>query len=300
MTVEPFIAIPIAIGVLVIGSCIFNVYRRRKVIRYSAVSREELEEKYQRELAKKDAKMQAEVEKRKAQEDNLTKGKPIWFSRYVENGRFKHWVLVIDDTKYELRRDDSNGRYTANVAPWTIDKEKREAAIAERKMPNVDGYYVCLIGWTRKEPQELAMICDEVMTQFGRYNIVWNNCQDFLKTFADRVISEKALDWSWFRDNTKTHYQETQLLKIMTPDEIIAANKAAAQNQLHAHLQHQNQHRIMHNINEMHVQINQQIILQNQINLQNQIQVQNQIQQNQINQQNQMQMQNQIQMQTMG
>ncbi|KAI1196297.1 hypothetical protein F5X97DRAFT_325578 [Nemania serpens] len=242
-----FIAIPIVFVSLIILRGVYVLYRRRHTVKYSALSRKGLEEEYQREVAKKDARMKVEVEKRKAEEDDTTKGKQIWFSRYVQNGRFKHWVIVIEDNKYELRRDDSSGEYTANVASWTIDKEKRAAAIAERKMPDVDGYYICLVGWTKRQPQELKMICDEVMAEFGRYNIVWNNCQNFLQTFADRIISEKAMDWSWFRENTKTEYQEAQALKIPTPDEIIAANRAAAQQQLNA----QNQQQIHRNLHAM-------------------------------------------------
>ncbi|KAI1162954.1 hypothetical protein F5B18DRAFT_359262 [Nemania serpens] len=281
-----FIAIPIVFVSLIVLRGIYILYQRRHTVKYSAISRKGLEEEYQREVAKKDAWMKVEVEKRKAEEDDATKGKQIWFSRYVQNGRFKHWVVVVEDTKYELRRDDSSGKYMANVASWTIDKEKREAAIAERKMPDVDGYYICLIGWTIKQPQELKKICDKVMIEFGKYNIVWNNCQNFLQTFADRIISEKAIDWSWFRENTKTEYQEAQALKIPTPDEIIAANRAAAQQQLNA----QNQQQIQHNLHAMSERIH----IQNQINLQNQIQMQNQ---QQIQLQNQIQMQNQIQLQ---
>ena len=78
----------------------------------------------------------------------------------------------------------------------------------------------------KKEPRELKTICDEVMAQFGGYSLIWNNCQHFLKAVSDLVISEEALDWSWFRENTKTEYQEAQALRIPAPDEVIAANRA--------------------------------------------------------------------------
>ncbi|KAF2963786.1 hypothetical protein GQX73_g9786 [Xylaria multiplex] len=263
---------------------LYKCYKRRHTVRYTGLSRKALEDQRQRLVAEKEAKLESEVKKRKAQEDDTTKGKQIWFSRYVQNGRFKHWVLVIEDTKYELRRDDSSGNYTANIASWTIDKEKREAAIAEQKQPHINGYYVCLVGWTTKQPQELKQICEEVMSQFGKYNLVFNNCQNFLKTFADRVISEAALDWAWFRENTKTEYQETQALKIPTPDEIIAANRSAAQQQITAN----NQRQINHNIHMMSeaIHVQSQISLANQLSAMNQqFQIANQNnQQPQINQ----------------
>ncbi|KAI1754884.1 hypothetical protein F4782DRAFT_528236 [Xylaria castorea] len=217
MIYSGFIAIPVVFVSLGVLSGIYRVYRRRHTVTYNAISRQGLKEEYQRQITQKDAWMRAEVEKRKAEEDDTAKGKQIC------------------------------GKYTSNVAPWKIDKEKREAAIAERKMPHVDGYYVCLVGWTKKQPRGLKKICDEVIPQFGKYNIVWNNCQDFLQTFADWTISEKALDWSWFRENTKTEYQEAQALMIPTPDEIIAANRAAAQQQLNT----QNQQQIQRNLDAM-------------------------------------------------
>jgi hypothetical protein len=255
----------------------------RRVVRYDASSRQALEQQYEYLTAQKKARLQAEVQKRKAQEEDTTKGRHVWFSRYVEGGRFKHWVLAIEDTKYELRRDQTTKKYTANVAPWSIDKERREAALAKQHVPDVDGYYICLIGWTQKQPHELKKICDQVMAEFGSYNIVFNNCQKFLKTFADRVISETALDWPWFRENTKTEYQETQALHIATPDEIIAYQRAAEQNMRTARQANQNLMNAMtqhqhHIVNQTH-----HTTIQNQINMQNQQQIlNNQIMQNTV------------------
>ncbi|KAI1327930.1 hypothetical protein F5Y16DRAFT_370176 [Xylariaceae sp. FL0255] len=278
MSVPPeFIAVPVVIGVLFIASCAFNIYRRRHVVRYTAVSRQGLEDEYQRQLSLLDARLRAEVEKRKAEEEDKCKGKRIWFSRYVHNGRFKHWVLIVEDTKYELRRDEDGGNYKANVATWNIDLEKRAMAIAEKKKPDLDGYYIYLIGWTQKQPDQLKAICDNVMEEFGKYNIIFNNCQRFLKSFADRIISEEALDWPWFRENTKTEYQEAQAVKIATPEEIVAANKAAnnaARSQHTNHMRHHHAHHGDHN----QQMLNNQILMQNQINLQNQLNLQNQIQ----------------------
>lgn len=75
------------------------------------------------------------------------------------------------------------------------------------------------------------------MSRFGTYNVIWNNCQDFLQAFADRIISRRAEDWDWFREYTKTEYQEHQALKIPTPEAIITANRAwrEAARCVHAH-----------------------------------------------------------------
>ncbi|KAI1369998.1 hypothetical protein F5Y08DRAFT_7076 [Xylaria arbuscula] len=294
MGAEGYIAIPIVFVAIVFLAGFCRWYRRRNAVAYNGRSRKALEKEYQRQVAKKDEQMRVEVQKRRAEEDDTTRGKQVWFSRYIHNGRFKHWVLIIEGTKYELRRDDSNGTYMANVAPWTIDKERREAAIADEGIPNVDGYYVCLIGWTQREPGELQKICDEVMTEFGKYNLVWNNCQHFLQAFGDRVISAKALDWSWFREYTKTEYQETQALRIPTPDEIIAANRARAQQQLNMQQNNQqNHHRhIQHNVDAMSHQLH--------IHAHSQLQAQQQSLMANIQMQNLQIQQNNIQMQTMG
>ncbi|KAI0410494.1 hypothetical protein F5X98DRAFT_359472 [Xylaria grammica] len=290
MSGTQYVPIPIIFFALILAAGVYKKIKTRRAIGSTGTSEADIREACRRGEAKKEAELEVEVKKRRAEEEDTTKGKHIWFSRCVQHGRFKHWVLGVEDTKYELRRDDASGKYMANVAPWTIDKEKREAALSEQKIPNVDGYYICLIGWTQKQPQELKQICDEVMAQFGTYYLVFNNCQDFLKTFADRIISETALDWEWFRDNTKTGYQETQALKIPTPDEIIAANRSAAQQQINSH----NRHQIHHNMHAM----NQAIHHSSQIGLQNQLASLNQVQNQQVlNQQNQpFQMQNPIMM----
>lgn len=277
MSSNAWIAAFVIIPVLAVCGIVYGCVRRRRRgnVYYTALNdRKALEAEYQRLLQERDQRLAVEVEKRKAQENDTSPGSHVWFSRYVQQGRLKHWVLVIDNTKYELRRDSTTGKFVANVAPWTIDQEKREAALAELKIPAVDGYYICLIGWTQIGSDQLKSISDQVMSQFGRYNMLWNNCQDFLQQFADRIISQKALDWPWFREHSKTEYQANQKLPP-TPDEVIASNANHALGQQNAH----NQQQIQQNINQMNQQmnlqnmqlntqlntINQQMLLQNNI-----------------------------------
>lgn len=242
----------IAVGFTLFGILFtWNYVRAFRKRQYSAGARSyrDLETEYQRLLDERDQRLDVEVRKRKVEEEDSTSGSQIWFSRYVHHGNLKHWVLVVDGSKYELRRDHNTGRYVHHIADWTIDQEKREAALAELKIPETDGYYICLIGWTRLDATQLRDICGQVMGQFGSYNLLWNNCQDFLQQFADRIISKKALDWSWFRMHSKTEYQADQALPP-TPEEIIARQRAMMINQQQ--------------------QANPQQILQNNINLMNQ------------------------------
>lgn len=245
--------------------------------------------------------MQPDVDKRLKEEGDHTRGQQVWFSRYICNGRLRHWVLMTHGNKYELRRSDhipgeaeaggggeeraGSQKFTYHVSPFTIDEQKRSAALAESALPDVDGFYVCLIGWSSKTKAEVDAACRDVQAQFGEYNLLWANCQHFLKELAERIVDAgKASDFGWFASNTKSRYQKTQAL-MPPPLEFL--------------LKMQQQMQAM-----MQTQIaNQQVALQNQlqgqIQQQTQMQIQNQIQlqmQNQI----QMQMQNQMQMQTAG
>ena len=227
--------------------------------------------------------MQPDVEIRLAEEQDRSKGEQVWFSRYISNGRLRHWVLLTHGNKYELRRsenvnDDRNEEragetsFTYHVSPFTIDEEKRNAALAETSLPNVDGFYVCLVGWTRLSKSEVDTACQSVFAEFGEYHLLWKNCQHFLQRLAERIVSAKAADYPWFISNTKTRYQKTQHL-LPPPLEMLM--KSLQQMQMQSQMQVQTQNQL-------------QMQMQNQTQNQMQLQIQNQIQ---------LQMQNQIQQQ---
>ena len=248
--------------------------------------------------------MQPDVERRIREEEDHTRGEQVWFSRYIYNGRLRHWVLMTHGNKYELRRRDNvviderqqqqdgnekerpgEQEFTYHVSPFTIDEEKRKASLAESSLPDVDGFYVCLIGWTTKTKEEVDLTCKAVLQQFGEYSLLWKNCQHFLKTLAEQIIVAKTADYPWFHSNTKTRYQKTQAL-MPPPLEFLLKMQMQMSAMMQAQIQNQTQ-----------MQIQQQI--QQQVQQQIQQQVQNQIQM-QMQNQMQMQMQNQMAMQASG
>lgn len=244
--------------------------------------------------------MQPDVELRLREEEDHTKGQQVWFSRYIYNGRLRHWVLMTHGNKYELRLGENVGKesgeeppgeskFTYHMTPFTIEEEKRKAALAESSLPDVDGFYVCLIGWTTKTKDEVDLACRSASQSFGEYHLLWKNCQHFLRILADQILATKAADYPWFKSNTRTRYQKTQslmppplefLLKMQL--QMTAQMQAQVQNQIQLQTQNQTQNQI-----------------QNQIQMQIQNQIQNQIQ-SQIQNQIQMQVQNQITMQNAG
>ena len=222
--------------------------------------------------------MQPDVQLRLREEGDHTKGQQVWFSRYIHNGRLRHWVLMTHGNKYELRRAENVGdenteerpgesNFTHHVAPFTVDEEKRQAALAENSLPDVDGFYVCLIGWTTKTKDEVDLACRSVFESFGAYHLLWKNCQDFLRLLAEQILVAHAADYPWFKSNTKTRYQKTQSL-MPPPLEFLLKMQMQMSAQMQA----------------------------NQIQMQTQTQIQNQIQ-NQVQMQIQQQIQNQMQMQ---
>lgn len=230
------------------------------------------------------------MELRRQQEQDTTRGERIWFSRYVQNGKLKHWILITHGTKYELRRDrnatSGKSKYIYNIQrPYSLDNahEQLMASLEEMKIPETDGYNICLIGWTKKSREEVDAACALALKEFGEYNLLFNNCQHFLRRLASAILQDKAADHDWFDKNTMTKYQKDTIR--LQPAEVMIAmmvERAAAQMAQQQGQAHHGQNHMSHS--------QQQQLLQTQLQSQLQSQLQNQLQ-NQI--QNTMLMQNQ-------
>ncbi|KAH6894515.1 hypothetical protein B0T10DRAFT_590133 [Thelonectria olida] len=169
-----------------------------------------------------------QVKQRLLQDSDTTRGERVWFSHHTWNGQLKHWALITHGYKYELRaanpnlRAIENGdrirdgwtsvggwgrRYQYNISPCRVDEEKRRAAIKNSRSPEVDGFYVSMIGWTNKTKAEVDAACIATAAKFGFYNLFFNNCQHFLRTFAVEIVDDKAQDWAWFANSTASSYR---------------------------------------------------------------------------------------------
>ena len=162
------------------------------------------------------AQREAEIKKRKAEEEERDNGSQVWFSRYVHQGRLRHWVLIINGTKYELKQDESSDGFIFRIKEhesWSAEMAKRNAALKKKYKPEVDGprkKYVCLIGWTKLSSPELKIIANGIYDEFGAYHLLWNNCQTILQDFSDKILHKQALDYPWFREHTRTEFQQNQ------------------------------------------------------------------------------------------
>ena len=188
--------------------------------------------------------LDAEVERRKAQEHNPAKGENVWFSRRIHDGHLHHWAMFVYGKKYELRLPTREKykdmlpkgqlvgsavpsfKYEARIVPWSLRDEVmqiRDASIDEEGKPHALDYYICQIGWTRLSEEEVDFQCKAVGSSFGLYVLGFNDCQTFLKQFAKMIIEEPegcALDYHWFADNIETPYHK---LQEIAPDENIKA-----------------------------------------------------------------------------
>ncbi|GKT64314.1 hypothetical protein ColTof4_06711 [Colletotrichum tofieldiae] len=155
-------------------------------------------------------------------ESRTDRGERIWLSHYTKNGIFYHWVIITHGFKYELRRGDNEGvsktkkyliksgfggEYHFNVQPATILEERRQMAITDHHKPIVGEHFLSMIGWTLKSRQEADAAGKAVMDNFGTYTYLYNNCQDFLRRFAKKIITQKADDWKWFFEGALSRYQ---------------------------------------------------------------------------------------------
>jgi len=221
------IILPI-LGVLVIFSLLYrwNKYRHpTENIPRSGPAR--------REYDKWEKKMKLEISVRLKQEQDQSRGRNVWFSRHIGQGRWKHWIIIIEDVKYELRQNHETGEFYVNIARCLLDHERREAARTKKLFPEYDNYHVCLIGWTRMKPTELETSAREVGEGWD-YNKITNNCQHYLKLFADKIlVEEKAVDYPWFQENTRTEYLNSRAPPL-PPEALAAINSSTVlQNNLH-------------------------------------------------------------------
>lgn len=174
-----------------------------------------------------------EVELRRKQEQDKTKGESVWFSRRIIDGHLHHWALFVYSKKYELRlptREMSKllphggffksvvptVNFEAKISPWTLENQVmdiREKSLAGRGTPQAADYYVCQIGWTLLSAAQVDAECMATQKAFGLYVLGFSDCQTFLKQLARRIILQpdgRALDYDWFAHNTETSYHKLQ------------------------------------------------------------------------------------------
>lgn len=69
--------------------------------------------------------------------------------------------------------------------------------------------YALLVGQVYRH-HSLRVWRIKLYEEFGTYRLVWNNCQTILQDFSDAILHERALDWPWFREHTKTEFQQDE------------------------------------------------------------------------------------------
>jgi hypothetical protein len=268
------VILPIVIAIFGLVICInlgYMWHNRKKMVApriITAADRAKFE-------SKRAESMNKETSLRRQQEDDETKGQRVWFSRWIENGSLRHWVLYTHHTKYELRLPPNTTRldmlkktflstsnFVCQPAEWDREAElmqMREAYLEREDKPYADGFYICLIGWTNSTPDQVNQAFEEARQESGRYSL-FNNCQHFLKRFAVKILDPRwhAADYGWFKDNVDTEYQE--LLKLPPTQEIVdfqlkmlqqAMMGQAASAQEHARLHHAMHRETQHVVHSM-------------------------------------------------
>ncbi|KAF5604012.1 hypothetical protein FPCIR_1073 [Fusarium pseudocircinatum] len=189
-------------------------------------------------LAKDEAhrkKLEEEVERRKVQEQDKSRGENVWFSRRIKDGHLYHWALFVYGKKYELKLPSRQKykslpkghlvgsvvpsiNYESKIAAWSMQEEMmrlRQDSLDSEGKPYAQDYYICQIGWTKLSEARVDEECEAAHKSFGVYVLGFNDCQSFLRQFAKRIIKQPedcALDFPWFEKNTQTPYHELQLI----------------------------------------------------------------------------------------
>ncbi|KAI9147657.1 hypothetical protein HJFPF1_12687 [Paramyrothecium foliicola] len=167
-----------------------------------------------------------QVEQRRRQELDRSRGEPVWFSRRILNGHLLHWALFTYGKKYELRLPSkdtlrsvgSNApalQYEVKIAPWSVkDEMTRQKQESQPQAPQ--DYYICQIGWTKLAEKQIEKACADIRASFVLPVLGFKDSQAFLKRFSKQIIKEPedcALDYPWFATNVETSSHELQLVQ---------------------------------------------------------------------------------------
>lgn len=114
--------------------------------------------------------------------------------------------------KSEIKRHNSFHRFIA----------EREKALEAGHSPEVrhrdyGNLFILHIGWTFKTKEEVDAACERVGMSFGRYNVLFRNCQHFVREFATEIVSRQGQDWNWFMGLPLIPYQYQRPEKIRPP-----------------------------------------------------------------------------------
>ena len=175
-----------------------------------------------------------DITRRYKEQERTDLGSQVWFSRHQATGGLFHWAFVVHDlvknsyTKYELcrvRSDDvkkvgmhfskpvdgrDGNQYRFRSKPVFLDLDAREKHILQTGYPEDGTYHICLIGWTHMTRALIDSIGNEIMKDFGEYDLFWNNCQTFLRTLFERLHNHRAsaaANYLWFQKNMRTAYR---------------------------------------------------------------------------------------------
>ncbi|KAK3613337.1 hypothetical protein LTR22_028192, partial [Elasticomyces elasticus] len=149
-----------------------------------------------------------------------------WFSRPIGLDKGTHYVLIVNNRKYELRNKKNVKYNTKRVEVLPLAQEQPNISDTERyigryassirnletnakvpKRPGEEAYNVILIGWTRNTEEEIDQLCKYNIKEW-HYRLALRskkggNCQHFIRQIADVIVPGDctASAWPYFRND---------------------------------------------------------------------------------------------------
>ncbi|KAH7137264.1 hypothetical protein B0J13DRAFT_625042 [Dactylonectria estremocensis] len=195
-----------------------------------------------------DAGISNQVQIRLQQESQPGRGEHVWVLHHIWNGQLKHWALLTHGYQYELRRavpedkkaaksDVEEGfsikdgwrsvggwgrRYEHRIQPCRIDEERQKAAFSGPTSLTMDGFYMSLVGWTRKSKAEVDAVCQSTLENHGFYNPFRDMDLALLRSLASQIAMDKVDGWGWFYPSPVSNDKYVQYGSFGGPAVVVA------------------------------------------------------------------------------
>lgn len=139
----------------------------------------------------------------------------VWFSRDINNNQLQGWMVVVKNRRYELvRTPEGDFAFNCEKLPyWTLQNERATPSprTQGRCRREYDNWIMVIVGWSTLSGPEIDRCFAAIYAQYPP-RLSWTQSQDFLRRFAEQLVSTQSHHWRFLIDNTEIERQSVPQL----------------------------------------------------------------------------------------